>query len=118
MGAYSTTPLEASTETTESAESAGSTETAESAATVESVHPEPETAESVTTVANPPVRRLSTMLSRIVAWLIFLGGLVGAGLGLAELKVEITVAGLILACTAGLVLLKLRTDRGGARQID
>ncbi|MCC3316913.1 MULTISPECIES: hypothetical protein [Nocardia] len=51
-----------------------------------------------------------TITSRIAAWLIFLGGLVGAVLGIAGLRVEITVAGLILACTAGLVLLKLRAD--------
>ncbi|WP_157573764.1 hypothetical protein [Nocardia jejuensis] len=54
--------------------------------------------------------RLSATLTRSVAWLIFLGGVVGATLGIAELHVEITVAGLILACTAGLVLLKLRAD--------
>ncbi|NKY85983.1 hypothetical protein [Nocardia veterana] len=51
-----------------------------------------------------------SITSRIAAWLIFLGGLVGAVLGIAGLRVEITVAGLILACTAGLVLLKLRAD--------
>ncbi|MFF0452678.1 hypothetical protein [Nocardia africana] len=51
-----------------------------------------------------------TITARIAAWLIFLGGLVGAVLGIAGLRVEITVAGLILACTAGLVLLKLRAD--------
>ncbi|MBO0854402.1 MAG: hypothetical protein J2P18_11605 [Nocardia sp.] len=49
-------------------------------------------------------------VSRIVAWVLFVGGLVGAVLGIASLRVEITVAGLILACTAGLVLLKLRAD--------
>ena len=54
--------------------------------------------------------RLSASLARAVAWLIFLGGLTGAVLGIAGLRVEITVAGLILACTAGLVLLKLRAD--------
>ncbi|MQY28668.1 hypothetical protein [Nocardia aurantia] len=47
---------------------------------------------------------------RVVAWVIFLGGMVGAGLGIAELRVMVTVAGLILACTTGLVLLKLRAD--------
>jgi hypothetical protein len=48
--------------------------------------------------------------SRVAAWVIFLGGLTGAGLGIAELRVEVTVAGLILACTTGLVLLRLRAD--------
>ncbi|MEV6134626.1 hypothetical protein AB0L63_00855 [Nocardia sp. NPDC051990] len=61
-------------------------------------------------MSNPPVRTMSTTLSRITAWLIFIGGIVGAVLGIAGLHVEITVAGLILACTAGLVLLKLRAD--------
>ncbi|MFD3702664.1 hypothetical protein ACFWUP_05910 [Nocardia sp. NPDC058658] len=51
------------------------------------------------------------VVARIMGWLFFVGGLVGAGLGIAGLHVEITVAGLILACTAGLILLKLRTDR-------
>lgn len=55
-------------------------------------------------------RRVTESLARAIAWLIFLGGVVGAGLGIAGLQVEITVAGLILACTAGLVLLKLRAD--------
>ncbi|MFD0363861.1 hypothetical protein ACFQZZ_20620 [Nocardia sp. GCM10030253] len=53
---------------------------------------------------------MSTILSRTLAWLIFVGGIVGAILGIAGLHVEITVAGLILACTAGLVLLKLRAE--------
>lgn len=91
MGAYSTTPLRAS------------------ATAAESVAPE--TSQQV--VSNPPVRTTSTMLSRILAWLIFTGGIVGAVLGIAGLHVEITVAGLILACTAGLVLLKLRADGAG-----
>ncbi|WP_406232683.1 hypothetical protein [Nocardia sp. NBC_01009] len=64
-------------------------------------------------VSNQPVRTLSTILSRISGWMIFVGGIVGAVLGIAGLHVEITVAGLILACTAGLVLLKLRAE--GAR---
>ncbi len=53
-----------------------------------------------------------TIVSRTFAWLFFIGGLVGAVLGIAGLHVEITVAGLILACTAGLVLLKLRAGGG------
>lgn len=62
--------------------------------------------------SNQQARRLSTILSRTLAWLIFIGGIVGAVLGIAGLHVEITVAGLILACTAGLVLLKLRAGGG------
>ncbi|MFI9509328.1 hypothetical protein [Nocardia sp. NPDC052566] len=90
MGAYSTTPLDASTETADSAASATSQDR----------------------VSNRPKRSLSTIVSRTLAWLIFIGGITGAILGIAGLHVEITVAGLILACTAGLVLLKLRADRG------
>ncbi|MBF6142282.1 MULTISPECIES: hypothetical protein [Nocardia] len=55
-------------------------------------------------------------MSKTLAWLFFLGGLVGAVLGIASLHVEITVAGLILACTAGLVLLKIRADRAIAAE--
>ena len=61
--------------------------------------------------STPPGNRTFAVAARIMGWLFFVGGLVGAGLGIAGLHVEITVAGLILACTAGLILLKLRTDR-------
>ncbi|MBC7302100.1 MAG: hypothetical protein H5T78_14240 [Nocardia sp.] len=61
--------------------------------------------------STPPGNRTFAVVARIMGWLFFIGGLVGAGLGIAGLHVEITVAGLILACTAGLILLKLRTDR-------
>jgi hypothetical protein len=88
MAAYSTTPLHAPSAAAEPAVSATSQHM----------------------VSNPPVRTLSTILSRISAWLIFVGGIGGAVLGIAGLHVEITVAGLILACTAGLVLLKLRAE--------
>lgn len=50
------------------------------------------------------------------AWLFFAGGLIGAVLGIASLHVEIAVVGLILACTGGLVLLKLRADSAPAEQ--
>jgi hypothetical protein len=59
-------------------------------------------------------RSIPAISYRVVAWALFLGGLVGAGLGIAELRVEVTVAGLILACTTGLVLLKLRADAQGS----
>lgn len=62
-------------------------------------------------LSNPPDNRAFAVVARVMGWLFFVGGLVGAGLGIAGLHVEITVAGLILACTAGLILLKLRTDR-------
>ncbi|MFC9893973.1 hypothetical protein ACFVMC_09790 [Nocardia sp. NPDC127579] len=95
MGAYSTTPLRA--------ESAA----ADSAATAPS---QPR--------VSKPARSLTTTLSRAFAWLFFVGGIVGAVLGIAGLHVEITVAGLILACTAGLVLLKLRHDREARAETD
>ncbi|MEV0101063.1 hypothetical protein, partial [Nocardia sp. NPDC050789] len=60
--------------------------------------------------AAPPTPRVPALLARIAAWVFFLGGLTGAILGIAGLRVEITVAGLILACTAGLILLKIRAD--------
>ncbi|RBO92573.1 hypothetical protein [Nocardia puris] len=68
----------------------------------------------------PSARTMSTptLLIRSFAWLFFAGGLVGAVLGIAGLHVEITVAGLILACTAGLVLLKLRADAGASSESD
>jgi hypothetical protein len=90
MGAYSTTSLPSAATATDSSAQA-----------------------NVQHMSNPPVRSISTMLSRILAWLIFAGGIAGAILGIAGLHVEITVAGLILACTAGLVLLKLRADGTG-----
>ncbi|GAB2725755.1 hypothetical protein [Nocardia thraciensis] len=60
-------------------------------------------------------RTVWAIAARVAAWLIFLGGVVGAVLGIADLRVLITVAGLILACTAGLVLLKLRADAHAPR---
>ncbi|GAB3209081.1 hypothetical protein ACFXPR_29795 [Nocardia tengchongensis] len=64
--------------------------------------------------AAPPTMRIPALPARIAAWLFFLGGLTGAILGIAGLRVEITVAGLILACTAGLILLKIRADAHGS----
>ncbi len=55
-------------------------------------------------------RPVWTVVARVVAWLILVGGLAGAVFGVAGLEVELTVAGLILACTAALILLKLRAD--------
>ncbi len=55
-----------------------------------------------------------TTVSRLMAWFIFVGGLTGAVLGIVEIRVLVTVAGLMLACTAGLVLLKLRADAHGS----
>ncbi|MFE3444666.1 hypothetical protein ACFXNW_16685 [Nocardia sp. NPDC059180] len=59
-------------------------------------------------------RAVPAVVSRVLAWVFFIGGLVGAILGIAGLHVEITVAGLILACTTGLILLKLRAETTGS----
>ncbi|WP_040738436.1 hypothetical protein [Nocardia tenerifensis] len=69
-------------------------------------------------MSNKSARSLSTIVSRTLAWLFFIGGVVGAVLGIAGLHVEITVAGLILACTAGLILLKLRAGRRGGTETE
>lgn len=55
-----------------------------------------------------------TIVARLMAWLIFAGGLSGAVMGIVDLRVLVTVAGLMLACTTGLVLLKLRADSHGS----
>ncbi|MEU1983301.1 hypothetical protein [Nocardia sp. NPDC019395] len=52
-------------------------------------------------------------VSRVCGWLIFASGLGAAVFGIATLQVVISVIGLILACTAGLTLLKLRADGPG-----
>lgn len=72
-----------------------------------------ETAEARGAGVESGPRGAGRVVSRVFGWLFFAGGLVGAVLGIAGLHVEITVAGLILACTAGLVLLKLRGDGPG-----
>ncbi|WP_067652684.1 hypothetical protein [Nocardia harenae] len=119
MGAYSAIPLDASSDGAESVtaisavpDSAAGEST--SIAT-ESAAADPDgtagTGESVPPSATATRERtLRTTLARGFGWLFFVGGLVGAVLGIAGLHVEITVAGLILACTAGLILLKLRSD--------
>ncbi|MET8777445.1 hypothetical protein AB0H49_13220 [Nocardia sp. NPDC050713] len=94
MGAYSTSPLPAADATAETAEPAKQE------------------------VSKSPTGAVSTIVARALGWLFFLGGIVGAVLGIAGLHVEITVAGLILACTAGLVLLKIRADGGGRSGAD
>ncbi|WP_228813308.1 hypothetical protein [Nocardia flavorosea] len=53
------------------------------------------------------------MVGRVLGWLVFAGGLGAAVFGIATLHVVISVIGLILACTAGLTLLKLRADGPG-----
>lgn len=50
-----------------------------------------------------------TVVTRVLGWLFFAGGLVAAGFGIGTLQVVVAVVGLIVACTAGLTLLKLRT---------
>lgn len=52
-------------------------------------------------------------VGRVLGWLVFAGGLGAAVIGIAILNVVLSVVGLILACTAGLTLLKLRADGPG-----
>ena len=56
---------------------------------------------------------VGTTVGRVLGWLVFAGGLGAAVYGIADLNVVISVIGLILACTAGLTLLKLRADGSG-----
>lgn len=58
-------------------------------------------------------RGSGVVAARLAGWVFFIGGLVGAVLGIAGLHVEIAVAGLILSATAGLILLRLRDLRSG-----
>ncbi|QBJ97844.1 hypothetical protein ERC79_19285 [Rhodococcus sp. ABRD24] len=44
---------------------------------------------------------------------LFLAGLVGAGIGLSELHVHVTVAALIVAAVSGLLLLRIRAESHG-----
>ncbi|MFF0542956.1 hypothetical protein ACWEVD_18405 [Nocardia thailandica] len=100
MGAYSTTRPESAPSEPDSAPE------------------EPVTAERAVAPAARSERTALAVVGRVLGWLFFVGGLVGAGLGIAGLHVEVTVAGLILACTAGLILLKLRADREPAAETD
>ncbi|MFC8047145.1 hypothetical protein [Nocardia sp. NPDC057353] len=118
MGAYSAIPLDASSGGAESvtAISAGPDSAAGESTSIasESAAADPDgtagAADAPPHATAPRERTMATTLARGFGWLFFVGGLVGAVLGIAGLHVEITVAGLILACTAGLILLKLRSD--------
>ncbi|WP_405178027.1 hypothetical protein OG225_28000 [Nocardia sp. NBC_01377] len=105
MGAYSTTPLRSAPEVDEP--QAPASERHDESTRSESAHSGSAHGEST-----QPVRAVPRVLFRILGWVFFVAGLVGAVFGIAGLHVEITVAGLILACTSGLVLLKLRADKG------
>ncbi|MFC3962548.1 hypothetical protein [Nocardia jiangsuensis] len=118
MGAYSAIPLDASSNGAESVtaisavpDSAAGESTSIATGSAAADPDGTGTGESVPPYATAPRERTpATALTRGLGWLFFVGGLVGAVLGIAGLHVEITVAGLILACTAGLILLKLRSD--------
>lgn len=111
MGAYSATPLDADGAGSVTAAPA-EPENPETAVTAAEIDDTTGTGDPVSPAPAPVSgeRTMKTTLSRAFGWVFFVGGLVGAVLGIAGLHVEITVAGLILACTAGLVLLKLRSD--------
>ncbi|MET8796813.1 hypothetical protein ABZV91_10230 [Nocardia sp. NPDC004568] len=63
--------------------------------------------------ADPVSGGAGATVGRVLGWLVFAGGLGAAAFGIGTLHVIITVVGLILACTAGLTLLKLRADGPG-----
>ncbi|MFI6315548.1 hypothetical protein ACIBEK_36025 [Nocardia fusca] len=63
--------------------------------------------------ADPVSGGTGATVGRVLGWLVFAGGLGAAAFGIGTLQVIITVIGLILACTAGLTLLKLRADGPG-----
>ncbi|WP_234293500.1 hypothetical protein [Nocardia jinanensis] len=63
--------------------------------------------------ADPVSGGAGATVGRVLSWLVFAGGLGAAAFGIGTLHVVISVIGLILACTAGLTLLKLRADGPG-----
>ncbi|WP_157224213.1 hypothetical protein [Nocardia paucivorans] len=107
MGDQTTTRLPDAVEESEVCE-ASDVESEDLEARVVSSEAVAEVAETRSAGAESGPHGTGRVVSRVFGWLFFVGGLVGAVLGIAGLHVEITVAGLILACTAGLVLLKLR----------
>ncbi|WP_416563373.1 hypothetical protein [Nocardia testacea] len=74
---------------------------------------EPAAAAAPEPAADPVTGGAGATVGRVLGWLVFAGGLGAAGFGIGTLQVIITVIGLILACTAGLTLLKLRADGPG-----
>lgn len=78
------------------------------AAIVAEVQPTEVAAQIPDAAASAAPRGPGMVAARLAGWLFFIGGLVGAVLGIAGLHVEIAVAGLILSATAGLILLRLR----------
>ncbi|MBJ8348729.1 hypothetical protein [Antrihabitans sp. YC2-6] len=51
--------------------------------------------------------------SKTTCWSVFFAGIVVAVLGIADLRAELAVLGLIFASTSGLVLLKVRAEALG-----
>jgi hypothetical protein len=56
---------------------------------------------------------MASAVSKTIGWCIFVVGLVGAAIGIAQLQVELTVFCLIVASTSGLILLKMRAEAEG-----
>lgn len=48
-------------------------------------------------------------VSKSLVWTLFLAGIIAAGIGIVQLFVELAVLGLIVAVSAGLVLLQRRS---------
>ncbi|UYP20128.1 hypothetical protein OED52_06185 [Rhodococcus sp. Z13] len=53
---------------------------------------------------------MTTVLAKVLLWVALLAGLIGAGAAVYRLHVHATVAALIVASVAGLVLLRLRAE--------
>lgn len=56
---------------------------------------------------------MGTTVSKFISWCMFLTGITAAVMGIAELHVEVTVFGLIIASTSGMILLKMRAEACG-----
>ncbi|MGW0180641.1 hypothetical protein [Nocardia sp. NPDC003345] len=73
----------------------------------------PGTREAIVEAADAGSHGSGGTVGRVCGWLVFTGGLGAAVFGIGTLHVVLSVIGLILACTAGLTLLKLRADGPG-----
>lgn len=73
----------------------------------------PEKREAIVEAAEAGSHGSGGTVGRVCGWLVFTGGLGAAVFGIGTLHVVLSVIGLILACTAGLTLLKLRADGPG-----
>lgn len=61
---------------------------------------------------------MGSVFLKAIMWSLFAIGLIGAGIGIAELHVEWIVASLIVASVSGLVLLRIRADSHPEMEMD